>query len=231
MIEIVKINWVLMAGHACWVLGAAAILTLLTVMEFSRSNRKVPVKMFGVSAVSVGLIVLGVLLLNFKIPTSKLLVSRVTGLNEAALESCDTSVTFPVSDIKMDELNGRHERNTTAILDNTLALFYDGFLYTPLLKFKAGEYVVEFKARGTKALDEYAAVKVEFEQLEGQYLIVKTRRFIVLTSSMEKRDMKFSVTGPGIGRIKISFVNDDLEAGGKKDRNVWIKDIGVKCST
>lgn len=224
MIEIVKINWVLMAGHACWVLGAAVILTLLAIMEFSHSPRKVPVKMFGVS---VGLIVLGVLLLNFKIPTSKLLVSRVTGLNEATLKACDTSVSFAVSDIKMDELNGRHERNTTAILDSTLALFYDGFMVTPLLKFKQGEYVVEFKARGTKALDEYAAVKVEFEKLEGQYLIVKTRSFIVLTSSMEKREMKFSVTEPGIGRIKISFVNDDLEAGGKKDRNVWIKDIGI----
>lgn len=230
MIEIVKINWVLMAGHACWVLGAAIILTLLSVMEFSRSSRKSPVKMFGVSAASVGLIVLGVLLLNFKIPTSKLLVSRVTGLNEGALVTCDTSVSFPVSDIKMDELNGRHERNTTAILDNTLVLFYDGFMVTPLVKFKPGEYVVDFKARGTKALDEYAAVKVEFERLEGEYLISRVQRFIVLTPDMRKWEMRFPVNESCIGRIKISFVNDDLEAGGKRDRNVWIKDILINKS-
>jgi hypothetical protein len=224
MTEIVKINWVLMAGHACWVLGTAIILTLLTVMEFSRSNRKVPVKMF---VVSVGLIVLGVLLLNFRIPTSKLLVSRVTGLNEGTLVSCDVSVSFPVNDIRMDELNGRHERNTTAILDNTLALFYDGFMVTPLVKFKPGEYAAEFSARGTKALDEYAAVKVEFERLEGEYLISRVQRFIVLTPDMRKWEMRFPVKEQSIGRIKISFVNDDLEAGGKRDRNVWVKDIGI----
>lgn len=227
MIEIVKINWVLMAGHACWVLGASIILTLLAIMEFSRSSRKFSMKMFGVS---VGLIMLGVLLLNFRIPTSKLLVSRVSDLNEAALGVCDTSVSFLVSDIKMDELNGRHERNTTAIVDNTLALFYDGFMYTPLLKFKPGEYVVEFSARGTRALDEFATVKVEFECLEGQYLIPGVQRFMVLTRDMKKWEMRFPVKESCIGRIKISFVNDDLEAGGKRDRNVWVKDIVISRS-
>ncbi|HLP57538.1 MAG TPA: hypothetical protein VK186_01855 [Candidatus Deferrimicrobium sp.] len=224
MIEIVKINWILIVAHAGWLLGAAIILTLLAIMEFSRSPRQIPVKMFGVSF---GLIVFGFLLLNFKIPTSKLLVSRITGLNEAGLSACVNSLSFPVSDIKMDELNGRHERNSTDIVDNTLALFYDGFMVTPLVKFNPGEYMVEFKARGTKALDEYATVKVEFEKLEGQYLIVKTHRFIILSKAMEKHGMKFPVENDGIGRIKITFVNDDLESGGKKDRNVWLKDISL----
>ena len=224
MIEIVKINWVLMAAHAFWIVGASIILALLTTMQFSRSSHKVPIKLFGLS---VGMIVLGILLLSFKIPTSKLLVSRITGLNEAALGTCDSPVSFPVNAIKMDELNGRHERNTTAILDNTLALFYDGFLYTPLLTFKPGEYVVGFNARGTKALDEYATIKVEFEKLEGQYLIPRFQQFMVMTSDMKKYEMKFPVKEQSIGRIRISFVNDDLETGGKKDRNVWIKDINI----
>jgi len=37
----------------------------------------------------------------------------------------------------------------------------------------------------------------------------------------------FRVNRPGIGRVRISFVNDDLEPGGKRDRNAWIKDIKI----
>lgn len=213
-----------MAAHTLWIFGAAIILALLTIMQFSRSPRKAPIKIFGVS---VGLIILGLLMLHFKMPTTKLLVSKLSGLNESGLVTCIDTVSFPVSAIKMDELNGRHERNTTDILDDTLALFYDGFIVTPLLKFKPGTYMVEFKARGTKALDEYAIVKIEFEKLVGQYLIVKAHKFIVSSKVMSRHGMEFRVEDDSIGRIKVSFVNDDLETGGKKDRNVWIKDIAV----
>ncbi len=222
MIEVVKINWVLMAAHACWILGGAMIAAVLSIMEFNRSSRK-PIKLLWVSA---GLIVLGVLLINFKIPTSKLLVSRVSNLNEAGLVSCEDSIAFPVKELQLDGLNGRHKRNTRDIIDNTLALFYDGFIRTPLVKFKPGDYMVEFKARGTRALDEYAAVKVEFECLEGHYLIVKQTKFIVLNPVMKKREMRFRVEESSVGRIKISFVNDDLVPG-KEDRNAWIKNISI----
>lgn len=223
MIEVVKINWVLMAGHACWILGAAIMAAILSIMEFARFSRK-PTKLLWVSA---GLIVVGILLINFKIPTSKLLVSRVSGLDEAGLVSCEDSIAFQVKELQLDGLNGRHKRNTRDIIDNTLALFYDGYIRTPLVKFKPGEYMVGFEARGTRALDEYAAVKVEFERLEGHYLIVKQAKLIVLNPVMKKREVRFRVKEPSIGRIKISFVNDDLVPG-KEDRNVWIKNISIK---
>ncbi|MDQ1349847.1 MAG: hypothetical protein QG657_148, partial [Acidobacteriota bacterium] len=70
----------------------------------------------------------------------------------------------------------------------------------------------------------------EFERLEGEYLISRVRRFIVLTPDMRKWEMRFPVKEQSIGRVKISFVNDDLEAGGKRDRNVWIKDIVINKS-
>lgn len=222
MMEVVKINWVLMAAHACWILGAAMIAVVLTIMEFNRSARK-PIKLLWVST---GLIVVGILLLNFKIPTAKLLVSKVSNLDEAGLVSCEDSIAFQVKELQMDGLNGRHKRNTRDIIDNTLALFYDGFIRTPLVKFEPGEYMVGFEARGTRALDEYATVKVEFERLEGRYLIVKQAKFIVLNPVMKKREMRFRVKEPSIGRIKISFVNDDLVPG-KRDRNVWLKNISI----
>ncbi|MCP5106856.1 MAG: hypothetical protein GY950_25960, partial [bacterium] len=180
MTEIIKINWILMAANGCWILGAAVIAARLSIMEFTRRSGKIekfPRKLLLLSA---GLIVLGAVLINFKIPTFKLLVPKITHLDETRLRSCDRDIVFPLNDLKMDIMNGRHKRNTTGIIDNSLALFFDGYIQAPMMKFGAGDYTVSFSAWGTKAMDEYAALKIEFERLENNYLIVREMKLISL---------------------------------------------------
>ena len=48
---------------------------------------------------------------------------------------------------------------------------------------------------------------------------------------MKPWSLGFKVETPVIGRVTLSFVNDDLEPGLKKDRNAWVKNIKIKKGT
>lgn len=220
MHEIVIINWTLLVSFFLWVTGLAVILSGLAVMK----KRKIK-KAIIISAI---LIVAGGVLYLFKMPTHNLLVSRVSVVDKEKCMPVGDGLAFAVQDLGLDALNRGHKRNTTGIMDNTAALFYGGFLKTPFIIFPEGDYVVVFHARGSRAKEEYAILKVEFEQLDdADYLITEESRYIPLNKSMRRWLTGFRVNRPGIGRVKISFVNDDLEPGGKRDRNAWIKDIKI----
>jgi len=220
MNEIVKINWMVLASFFLWVTGFALLLAALVVMK----KRKLKKAIF----ISVVLIVAGGVLYFFKMPSDKLLVSRVSVVDIDKCIPVDGGLSFAVRDLGLDALNRGHKRNTTGLRDNTAALFYGGYIKTPFITFPGGDYAVVFHARGTRAKEEYAILKVEFEHLDdANYLITEESRYIPLNKSMRRWVTPFRVNRPGIGRVKISFVNDDLEPGSKRDRNAWIKDIKI----
>ena len=223
MIETIKINWLLMAGHACWVLGAAIVLTLVCIAINNNQSPRKPVKIL---AGAVLLAIAGILILQFKIPTPRLLVSKISGLETNSIIACNKPITFTREHLFMDILNGRHKRNTTHVIENTMALFYNGYVQTPMLELPVGVYNIHVTARGTKAMDDYSVLKVEFQRLEGDYLIPRAVNFITLNPDMIKRRTRLRIKEPAKGRLKILFVNDDLEPG-KRDRNVWLKDITI----
>ncbi|MCP4156068.1 MAG: hypothetical protein GY757_50580, partial [bacterium] len=122
--------------------------------------------------------------------------------------------------------------NTTEIIAQTAALFFEGDIKTPLVKFKGGHYTLNFTARGSKAWDEYSILRVDYRELdENNYLLLKKSAYVNLTATMEHYQIPFQTTNTtqsAIGRLEISFVNDDLEPGGKKDRNAWVKEIKIE---
>ncbi len=220
MHEIVKINWMPLVSFFLWVTGFAVILSALVVMK----KRKLKTAII----ISIVLIIAGGVLYLFKMPSHKLLVPGVSAVDKEKCMPVGNGLAFAVEDLGLDALNRGHKRNTTAIKDNTAALFYGGYIKTPFITFPGGDYVVVFHARGSRAKEEYAILKVEFEQLDNtNYLITEESRYIPLSNLMQRWVTGFHVNRPGIGRLKISFVNDDLEPGGKRDRNAWIKDIKI----
>ena len=209
-----------LASFFLWVTGFAVLLAALVLMEKRKIKKAI--------ITSIVLIVAGGVSYLFKMPSDKLLVSRVSVVDRDKCLPVDGGLSFAVRDLGLDALNRGHRRNTTGIRDNTAALFYGGYIKTPFITFPEGDYAVVFHARGTRAKEEYAILKVEFDQLDNaDYLVTEESRYIPLNKSMRRWLTPFRVNRPGIGRVKISFVNDDLEPGSKRDRNAWIKDVKV----
>ena len=175
------------------------------------------------------LIVTGVLLNLFKMPSENLLVTKLSNVDETKCIKMGEELAFSHKDLNLNRLNRKHKRNRTDIRDNTVVLFYDGYIKTPFIKFEEGYYVINFDARGSKAWEEFSILKIEFERLDpNHYLIAKKSKYIQLTRKVKPWSMEFWVEAPIIGRVKVSFVNDDLEPGGKRDRNAWVKNIKIR---
>ncbi len=240
MIELIKINWLAVVSGLLWITGLSLALAGLCRMEFLFLKHKKPIipedsrksffskKLFLMSAV---LMVIGGLLTLFKMPSSHLLVTKLLNVDETKCIHMDgeKELAFSIKDLKLDPLNRAHKRNRTDIRDNTAVLFYSGFIKTPVIEFEAGDYVTVFYARGSKAWEEFSILKIEFETLDpSYYLTAKKSKYIQLTGKMKPWALGFKVETTVIGRLKLSFVNDDLEPGLKKDRNAWIKDIKIK---
>ncbi len=240
MSELIKINWIAVVSGLLWITGISLGLAGFSRMEFLFLRHKKAMapgdsredffskRLFLICVV---LIVVGGLLNLFKMPSENLLVTRLSNVDETKCININMGeeLAFSHKDLKLDPLNRKHKRNRTGIRDNTAVLFYDGYIKTPFIKFEAGYYVINFDARGSKAWEEFSILKIEFETLDpNQYLIAKNSKYIQLTRKMKSWSMGCKVEAPIIGRVKVSFVNDDLEPGGKRDRNAWVKDIKIR---
>lgn len=223
MNEIIEINRFLLVSALLWVTGLALLIVVFSQAVFYRDRRYLSVKILLTGAV---LIAAGIVSNIFRIPTYKLLVTRVVGLNAEHVPVCDSDREFSLKELSIDPHNKSHKRNSTQVIDNTAALFYNGYIKLPVMKFGEGEYRLEFTARGTDAMDEYAILEVEFESLGSNgYLLPRRLEYITLNRMERIYAVPFVVERETVGRLKISFVNDDLEESGKRDRNAWVKGI------
>jgi hypothetical protein len=239
MSELIKINWIAVVSGLLWITGLSLALAGFCRMEFLflRHKKAMTLEDFRKDFFSkrlflifIVLIVVGGVLNLFKVPSENLLVTKLVNVDEAECINImmEEKLAFLNKDLKLDPLNRKHKRNRSDIRDNTAVLFYDGYIKTPFIKFEAGYYVINFDARGSEAWEEFSILKIEFETLvPNHYLIAKSSIYIQLTSKMKPWSMGCQVEAPIIGRVKVSFVNDDLEPGGKRDRNAWIKDIKI----
>jgi hypothetical protein len=236
--EIIKINWLLLLAPFLSALGFAAFIFILSAMEYfkiSSALKRVDFfkgKFFKYGAwISVGLIIAGIILFQFKIPSNKLIVVKVVE------EKKDTAIHWPLnntefsflpSDLTIDAHNKSHKMNNEDMIDNTISLFWDGFIQTPFIMFDKGAYMVEFQAKGTKAEDEYSKIKVEFESPDkNNYLVAKTILYFEMTKKMEPYRMQFEIRDTTIGRIRITYFNDLFVPETGKGRDVWIKGFNI----
>ncbi len=247
--ETILINWVLVFSHFLWILGAAVITSVLAWHYFSAVKRN-PTRTSGngkrkyagfmefvktpfikkMLFFSVLLIICGLLINRFKIPHKKLIIAQV---NQSQLPQLDWQVKkeplhFPPSLLKMDGHNKGHTLNGRDMRNNTMMLFWDGFIQTPFLRFNEGDYQVKFRAKGTPAKKEFPQIKVEFEIPDKNgYLFTKRIIYFKLSPQMKTYNLKFNVpkSQTVFGRIRITYFNDLHIRGTKRGRDLWLKDV------
>jgi hypothetical protein len=237
MIETIQINWLLLAAPFLWTLGIAVIVTLLTLMHFSKAATglkyqdfiKKPLSRIGV-LIGAGLIISGFLLNFARIPSHQLIVVKLGKQKPIPLKPVSTDpVHFSPQELKMDAHNKSHILNNEKMKDNTMVLFWDGYIETPFLQFKPVEYTVEFQAEGSRAEEEYSQIKVEFEIPDkNNYLVTTFRKYIELTGKMEPYRMIFNVESDTMGRIRITYFNDVYIPETGTGRDVRLKNLTIR---
>jgi hypothetical protein len=239
--ETVYINWLLPASHFLWILGAAILLTMLAIAlfqytpatilkEWRQLISKPSVKIFQV--IAFGLILAGLLVNLFKIPSPNLVVVKINPKASDIQLLPEISIDphlFSPNDLKMDPMNKSHPINGKDRKDDLLTLFWDGHVSTSFQRFTKGNYIIRFQARGTEANREFAKIKIEFESPDTHKIMVtRNRLYIDLTSDMQNYEFSFTCPADNIGRIRITYFNDFQVAGTHKGRDVWIKEISLQ---
>jgi len=235
MTETIQINWLLLIAPFLWVLGIAVTIALLGLMEFLKNSKRMkrseflkkPLFKIGI-IISVGLIVTGLILSLFKIPSDKFIAVKI-GEPTTQIVKMGNLLSFSPGELKMDNHNKSHRMNNENMVDNTMVLFWDGYIQTPFIQFKKGHYSVEFRARGSRAKDAFSKIKVEFEiPGEDNYLETQTVRYIELSNRMAVYNMDFQTETAAMGRIRVTYFNDLYIPETRKGRDVWLRDVKVK---
>jgi hypothetical protein len=237
MTDTIYINWLLLAAPFLWILGVAVFVALAGLMYFSRVSTalnyrdfiKKPLTRIG-CLVGAGLIISGFLLNYAKIPSRQLIVVKIDKQKLPPLRSIsvETPILFSPTQLKMNLKNKNHILNNEKMKDNTMALLWDGYIQTPFIEFKKGDYVVEFQARGTGAEGEFSKLKIEVEIPDkNNYLCTTACTYIELTGKMETYRMDFQAAANTMGRIRITYFNDIYIPETKEGRDVWIREVKI----
>ena len=241
MNEIIQINWLLLTGPFLWILGIAVTLALLGYMEFLTSYGQIkrseffkkPVFKNGM-LISIGLIITGLILYLLKLPSQKLIAVKIEKpktFTVTQLPAIEGSRQFSPNELEIDPHNKSHVLNNEKMKDNTMVLFWDGYIHTPFVRFKKGDYKLEFEAKGTRAKEEYAKIKVEFDVPDkNNYLITRTVKYIELTGRMKPYRIDFKTETDTIGKIRITYFNDLHVPEEKEGRDVWLKNLTISNS-
>ncbi len=240
MTETIQINWLLLLAPFLWILGIAVFVALAGMMHFFRVSTALKYREFITKPftrigclIGAGLIIGGFLLDYAKIPSRQLIVVKIDKQKLPRLRSIsnETPILFFPKELKMNPQNQSHILNNEKMKDNTMALLWDGFIQTPFLDFKKGDYVIEFQAKGSRAEGEFSKLKIEFEIPDkNNYLCTIASTYIELTGKMETYRMDFQASANTIGRIRIAYFNDIYIPGTNEGRDVWLREIMITGS-
>jgi hypothetical protein len=238
MAETIHINWLVLVAPFLWILGVAVFVALAVAMHFSRVPTKLKYRDFIKKPfprlgflVGAGLIISGFLINYAKIPSHQLIVVKIDKQKSPPLRSISTEapILFLPKELKMNTQNKKHILNNEKMKDNTMALLWDGYIQTPFIEFKKGDYTIEFQAKGSRAKEEFSKVKIEFEiPGKNNYLCTTASTYIELTGKVETYRMEFQTAVKTIGRIRITYFNDIFIPETGEGRDVWIKDPNIK---
>jgi hypothetical protein len=238
MTEIIQINWLMLVAPFLWILGLAVFVALASLMHFSRVSAalkyrdfiKKPFTRIG-CLIGAGLIISGFLLNYAKIPSHQLIAVKIDKQKLPPLRSITPGdlILFSPKELIMNSQNKNHILNNEKMKANTMVLLWDGFIQTPFIEFKQGNYAIEFQAKGSGAEEEFSKVKIEFEiPGKNNYLCTTASTYIELTGKLETYRMDFQTTANTIGRIRITYFNDIYIPETGEGRDVWIREIMIR---
>ena len=220
-----------------WILGLAVFVALAGLMYFSRTAAALKYRDFIkkpftriACLAGAGLIISGFLLNYAQIPSPQLIVVKIDKQKLPPLKriSVEAPILFSPKQLIMNPQNRNHILNNEKRKDNTMALLWDGYIQTPFIEFKKGDYVVEFQAKGSGAKEEFSKLKIEFEIPDkNNYMCTTAGTYIELTGEMETYRLDFQTTANTIGRIRITYFNDIYIPETEEGRDVWIKEVKI----
>jgi len=237
MNETVLINWLLLISHFLWISGVAVMFASVSIAVYVNRKQHRKLKEYFKTPTmhwmiwsSAFLLVSGLLLFQFKLPSQNLVVVHVKPANNGTplMTVGDMRMSLLPRQLRIDPQNRSHPVNNEKMKNDTIALFWDGFVSTPYMHFLEGEYHVRFQARGTEAAKEFSKIKVEFESPDRfGYLKIRKKVYITLNEKMNRYSLSFPVPQATTGRIRITYYNDLQIAGTGKGRDVWLRDITI----
>lgn len=238
MIETVKINWLLLLSPLLWALGIAAAFTLLAMWFFEKRTSGTGFRVFFTSLqvknwlkVSTALVITGLLLGFFKLPSSRLIAVKVDNPGNKEFKPVTLQgVHFLPSHLEINAKNKNHVLNNEKMRDNTMVLLWDGYIRSPFLRYPLGDYSFEFEAKGSRAKGEFSALKIELEAPDQNgFLSNRYIWYTALTAKMKTYRLPFPIRDTGVitARIRLTYFNDLYVPETKQGRDVWIKNIRI----
>ncbi len=111
---------------------------------------------------------------------------------------------------------------------NPLGMPWSGSITTPTYKLKNDNYNLIVNAKGTKAFDEYAKLKIQVFRTEENNNSLLVEKIVDTKPNFTKFIIPFGLSQDTNVSFIVSFINDKSRVEPKEDRNVYLKSIILK---
>ncbi|MCK5538872.1 MAG: glycosyltransferase family 39 protein [Bacteroidales bacterium] len=109
-----------------------------------------------------------------------------------------------------------------------LGMWWPGSVATPIYSLKKNNYELIINAKGTKAFDEYAKLKIQVFKIQKDKNSVLVEKMIDTKEDFSEFIVPFEIKQDDNISFVISFINDKSNLETKEDRNVYLKSIELK---
>ena len=111
---------------------------------------------------------------------------------------------------------------------NPLGMHWSGSVQTPVYALEPDGYTLIVNAKGSKAFDEFAKLKLEVFSVINKKSTQIAEKTVETTSKYTDYTLPLNIAEDTNISIKISFINDKGRKEPKEDRNVFLKSIVLK---
>ena len=111
---------------------------------------------------------------------------------------------------------------------NPLVMCLSGYVQTPVYTLKSDRYKPIVNAKGSKAFDEFAKLKIQAFSVINKKSIQLAEKTVETTSSYADYSLPLNITEDTNISIKVSFINDKGRKKPIEDRNAYLKSIILK---
>lgn len=111
---------------------------------------------------------------------------------------------------------------------NPLNMLWSGSVTTAVYALLKDSYILSINAKGTKAFDEYAKIKLQVLELEKNKKVLMAEKIITAQPKYAEYVLPFTLNTDSNISFVVSFINDKGRKEPKEDRNAYIKSIKIR---
>lgn len=140
----------------------------------------------------------------------------------------ENQIAFTNADLEMRLKNDETSSAKYPYDDSTVVMPWNGYIGTPSMDMEKGQYILDFRAKGTIAENKPARIHVFLIAMKDEKTVLeKLYESIILEEQERLYEYRFILKNNLLRKIRIQFINDggDLRGG---DRNVYISNIKIR---